>query len=124
MKPQKSTMPMLARIASRFSLRIALYANMQRAPACPVATLVKEVDSGADAGKAGYTHTFLSDTKAGVIRRYGVLDPSAGENGQDIARPAEFVLDSSGVFRWMNLTDDFRVRARPEEIICCRKDIF
>ena len=38
-------------------------------------------------------------------------------NGQSIARPAEFLLDSSGVIRWVNLTEDFRVRARPEQFI-------
>ena len=67
--------------------------------------------------KAGYTYTFLSDPGAAVIRRYDLLHPGAGINGQDIARPAEFLLDSSGVIRWVNLTDDFRVRARPEQII-------
>jgi peroxiredoxin len=67
--------------------------------------------------KAGYTYTFLSDSKAEVIRRYDLLHPGAGINGQDIARPAEFLLDSSGVIRWVNLTEDFRVRARPEQII-------
>ena len=67
--------------------------------------------------KAGYTFTFLSDPKAEVIGRYDLLHPGAGVNGQDIARPAEFLLDSSGVVRWVNLTEDFRVRARPEQMI-------
>jgi peroxiredoxin len=67
--------------------------------------------------KAGYTYTFLSDPKAEVIRRYDLLHPGAGVNGQDIARPAEFLLDSSGVIRWVNLTDDLRVRARPKQIM-------
>jgi peroxiredoxin len=67
--------------------------------------------------KAGYTYTFLSDPKAEVIRSYDLLHPGAGVNGQDIARPAEFLLDSFGVVRWANLAEDFRVRARPEQII-------
>jgi peroxiredoxin len=67
--------------------------------------------------KAGYTYTFLSDSKAEVIRRYDLLDTAAGNEGQDISRPAEFLLDSHGVVRWVNLTDDLRVRARPEQII-------
>jgi peroxiredoxin len=67
--------------------------------------------------KAGYTYTFLSDSKAEVIRRYDLLHPGAGVNGQNIARPAEFLLDSSGIIRWVNLTEDLRVRARPEQII-------
>jgi peroxiredoxin len=65
----------------------------------------------------GYTFLFLSDPKTEVIRRYGVLHAGAGENGRDIARPAEFLIDASGAIRWINLTDDIRVRARPETVI-------
>ena len=67
--------------------------------------------------KAGYSYTFLSDPKAKVIRRYDILHRGAGPDGQDIARPAEYLLDASGTIRWLNLTEDFRVRARPEQII-------
>ena len=65
----------------------------------------------------GYTFTFLSDPNAEVIRRYDLVHAGAGKSGQDIARPAEFLLDSSGTVRWVNLTQDFRVRARPEQMI-------
>lgn len=67
--------------------------------------------------KAGYTYTFLSDPDAKVIKRYDLLHPSAGVDGHDIARPAEFLLDSSGVVQWVNLTEDFRVRATPEQML-------
>jgi peroxiredoxin len=67
--------------------------------------------------KTGWTYTFLSDADAAVIRRYGILHPGAGENGKDIARPAEFLIDPTGTIRWVNLTDDLRVRARPEEVL-------
>ena len=76
------------------------------------------VDSNAESRKLcleqGYSFPFLSDPKAEVIRRYGVLHAGAGENGRDIARPAEFLVDAAGAIRWINLTDDIRVRARPE----------
>lgn len=65
----------------------------------------------------GYTFTFLSDPKAEVIRRYDVLHPGAGRNGADIARPAEFLVDASGIVRWVNLTEDVRVRARPVQVL-------
>ena len=52
-----------------------------------------------------------------MIRRYGVLHPGAGENGRNIARPAEFLIDTAGVIRWVNLTDDIRVRARPAIVL-------
>lgn len=67
--------------------------------------------------KTGYSYTFLSDPNAEVIRRYDLLHKGAGIDGHDIARPAEFLLDSSGTIRWMNLTDDIRVRARPEQML-------
>jgi len=79
------------------------------------------VDSNAESRKLcqdqGYSFLFLSDPKAEVIRRYGVLHAGGGENGRDIARPAEFLVDAAGVIRWVNLTDDIRVRARPEIVL-------
>jgi len=79
------------------------------------------VDSNAESRKLcqdqGYTFRFLSDPKADVIRHYGVLHAGAGENGQDIARPAEFLVDNAGIIRWVNLTDDIRVRTRPEIVV-------
>jgi peroxiredoxin len=73
--------------------------------------------------KARYTFTFLSDPNAEVIRHYDLLHAGAGVNGQDIARPAEFLLDSSGVVRWVNLTEDFRIRATPAEMLKAAKEL-
>ena len=84
----------------------------------PVAISVDTPEMSRDlCAKAGYTYTFLSDPNAEVIRRYDILHRGAGPNGQDIARPAEYLLDASGTIRWLNLTEDYRVRARPEQII-------
>lgn len=60
--------------------------------------------------EAGYTFTFLSDPSLAVIRRYDVA------NGEE-ARPAEFLLDSTGIVRWRNLTNNLFVRARPEQMV-------
>jgi peroxiredoxin len=67
--------------------------------------------------KLGYTYTFLSDPKAEVIRRYDLLHPGAGPKGADIARPAEILVDSTGRIRWVNLTENIAVRARPEQVL-------
>jgi len=67
--------------------------------------------------KLGYTFPLLSDPNAKVIRRYDVLHPRAGPKSADIARPAEFLIDSSGVVRWVNLTENIAVRARPEQVL-------
>jgi peroxiredoxin len=73
--------------------------------------------------KAGYTFIFLSDPKVEAIRRYDLVHAGQGINGQDIARPAEFLLDSSGAVRWVNLTENLWVRARPEQILEAAKAI-
>jgi len=67
--------------------------------------------------KAGYTFTFLSDPKLDAIGRYDLVHKGQGENGGDIARPAEFLVDSSGTVRWRMLTENYWVRARPEQIL-------
>ena len=67
--------------------------------------------------QAGYTFTFLSDPDAQAIRLYDLLHAGAGEEGRDIARPAEFLLDSTGTVRWVNLTENYWVRARPEQFL-------
>ncbi len=67
--------------------------------------------------KQGYTYTFLSDQEMEVIPRYDLVHAGGGPRQADIARPAEFLIDSSGTIRWVNLTDDYRVRARPESIL-------
>ena len=67
--------------------------------------------------QSGYTFTFLSDRNAEAIRRYDLVHAGQGENGRDIARPAEFLVDSSGVVRWVNLTENYWVRARPEQVL-------
>ena len=67
--------------------------------------------------KLGFTFTFLSDPKAEVIRRYDLLHAGAGPKGADIARPAEFLIGSNGTVRWVNLTENIAVRARPEQVL-------
>jgi peroxiredoxin len=90
----------------------------------PVAISVDSTGESQDLGrKAGYTYTFLSDPNAEMIRRYDLLHKGAGVNGHDIARPAEFLLDSSGTIRWINLTGDLRVRARPDQILQAAKSL-
>jgi peroxiredoxin len=67
--------------------------------------------------KMGFTFPFLSDAKAEVIRRYDLLHVGGGPDGADIARPAEFLLDSTGTVRWLNLTENAAVRVRPEQVL-------
>ena len=84
----------------------------------PVAISVDAPDVSRDlAQKAGYTFPVLSDQNVDVIRRYDLVHAGAGENGHDIARPAEILLDSTGTVRWLNLTENYWVRATPEQVL-------
>ncbi len=84
----------------------------------PVAVSVDSPEVSRDLSqKAGYTFTFLSDPKLDAISRYDLVHKGQGENGNDIARPAEFLLDSSGIVRWRMLTENYWVRARPEQVL-------
>jgi len=76
----------------------------------------EEVNRG-HSKKMGYTFPLLSDADAKVIRRYDVLHRGAGPNGADIARPAEFYVDRAGTVKWVKLTENIAVRARPEQAL-------
>jgi peroxiredoxin len=65
----------------------------------------------------GYTFPFLSDPNAVAIRAFGVLHPHGREDGHDIARPAEFLVDQAGTIRWENLTENLLARLRPETVL-------
>ena len=75
--------------------------------------------------KAGYTFTFLSDPKLERIRRYDLVHAGEIASGRDIARPGEFLLDSSGTIRFGMITENLFRIARPEQVLeaqgPCRK---
>lgn len=84
----------------------------------PVAISVDMPEESRDlADKAGYTFTFLSDPNLEAIRRYDLVHVGQGIKGHDIARPAEFLIDSKGIVRWRMLTENYWVRARPGQIL-------
>jgi peroxiredoxin len=84
----------------------------------PIAISVDAPGVSADlARKAGITFPILSDPGATVVRQYDLLHAGAGAGGVDVARPAEFLLDRTGAVRWRNLTEDYRVRARVEQML-------
>ncbi|PYS31920.1 MAG: hypothetical protein DMF75_13385 [Acidobacteria bacterium] len=88
----------------------------------PVAISVDSPQESRDlCQKAGYTFTFLSDPNLEAIRRYDLVHAGQGINGHDIARPAEFLLDSSGTVRWRMLTENYWVRATPQQILDAAK---
>lgn len=66
--------------------------------------------------RLGLGFPILSDPDAATIRAWGLLHAGGGIDG-DIARPATFVLDGEGRVAWRSLTDNWRVRVRPEHLL-------
>lgn len=64
--------------------------------------------------KLGFTFTFLSDKQLTAIRSYDLVHGTAEEG--PIARSAEFLIDPKGIVRWRNLTSDYYVRLRPDQV--------
>jgi peroxiredoxin len=99
----------------------SIEAHLQEFEALGVRPVAISVDSPEDSRnlrkKAGYTFAFLSDQNAALTRQMDLLHAGAGVDGQDISRPAEFLIDSAGVIRWENLTDSIRIRMRPEQAL-------
>jgi peroxiredoxin len=88
----------------------------------PVAISVDSPEVSSNlANKAGYSFPILYDPDAAVIRGYHILHPAGGPDEHDIARPAEFLVDSSKTVRWVNFTEDVRVRARADDMLAAAR---
>lgn len=99
-------------------------AEFESAGIRPVAISVDAPETSHDlANKAGLTFLILSDPDTAVIRRYHLLHPAGAADEHDIARPAEFLVDSSKTVRWANFTEDIRVRARAAEMLAAARQI-
>lgn len=83
--------------------------------------LAISADSEADgrnlAKQLGLDFQLLADPKLEVIDAYGVRHRNASNEGTDIARPATFVIDRRGIVRWVDLTDNWRIRVRPDRTL-------
>ena len=78
--------------------------------------MVDPVEQNAEVVKQlGLSYRILADVDRRVIAAYDLHHP-AGPSG-DIARSATFVIDKDGVVRWRDLTQNYRIRPRPEEVV-------
>jgi len=70
------------------------------------------------AERIGASFPILSDPEGKTIRQYGLLHPGALP-GFDlpVSRPAEILLDENGIVRQRFLTENWRIRARPERLL-------
>jgi len=59
--------------------------------------------------------TFLSDPDGKVLDLLNIRD-RGGHGGHDIAYPTQVLVDKSGVVRWTYESENYRVRATPEDV--------
>ena len=62
-------------------------------------------------------YRFLADRDLAVARRYGLIHPRGGSEGQDVPRPATVVLDRDGVVRWFSASRNFQVRPDADDVL-------
>ena len=58
----------------------------------------------------------LSDPELEAIDAFGLRHTGGGPWG-DIARPATFIVDREGNVVWRDLTENWRVRPRPDDLL-------
>ncbi len=68
-------------------------------------------------GDSGIEFPLLADPDLVTIDAFGVRHPEGGMDGTDIARPATFLIDPEGRIIWRELTDNWRIRLRPERLL-------
>ena len=73
--------------------------------------------------KLGLDFPVLSDADRRVIAAYGIVHPGASIDGGDIARPATFIIGPDGRVGYRSLTENWRVRVRPDDVINALDDL-
>jgi peroxiredoxin len=67
--------------------------------------------------RLGLEFPILSDPERAALRAFDVVHAAAHPlDGSDMARPATFIVDG-GVVQWRDLTEDYRIRPRPETLL-------
>jgi len=61
--------------------------------------------------------TILSDPGARVIRAYGLIHPSAGMEGEDIALDTTLLVDRNGRERWRHVSETLTDVPAADEIL-------
>lgn len=70
------------------------------------------------AEQQNFDFPILSDAHLVTTDAYGLRHKLGNPmEGRDISRPAIFLIDPQGVIQWRYLTDNWRVRVRPEDVV-------
>ena len=90
--------------------------DFDRRDTAVLAVAVDSVEQNAGVVRdVGLGYHILSDPELTTIDAYGVRHDRPGE--PSIARPATFLIDRDGVIRWRDVTENFRLRPKPDAIL-------
>ena len=64
----------------------------------------------------GLAFPILSDTKLSTIDSFRLRHVGGSPDGGDVPRPATYIV-GDGVVQWRDLTDNWRIRPRPDDLI-------
>lgn len=65
----------------------------------------------------GLEFPLLSDVERRAIQDWGLVHEGGKPGGGAIARPALFIVEPDGRISWRSLTENWRVRVRPEQVL-------
>lgn len=65
----------------------------------------------------GLGFPILSDVERRAIHDWGLVHEGGRPGGGAIARPAIYIVESDGRISWRSLTENYRVRVRPEQVL-------
>ena len=66
--------------------------------------------------RLGLEYPILSDADLAATRALGLVHEGASMERRDIPRPATFLVED-GVIRWRDLTENWRVRIRADDLL-------
>jgi peroxiredoxin len=92
--------------------------DISSAGATVLAVSVDTIEENARLADAlGLEFPILSDVQEEAIREWGLVHENAKPGGGAIARPGVFLVEPDGTISWRRMTDDYRVRLRPEDVL-------
>jgi len=65
----------------------------------------------------GLEFPLLSDVERKAITAWGLVHEGGKPGGGAIARPAIFLVEPDGTISWRSVTENYRVRVRPEHVL-------
>ena len=72
--------------------------------------------------RLGLPFPIVADADLTLTKALGVVHEGGGMRGEDIPRPAVFIVDK-GTIRWSTLTDNWRIRVSGEAILAALSDL-